>query len=261
MALECEVYALPMHIMHAALLAIGVLAIAIAAEMIFAGTIMFWLAGGLATLALLADADLFSFVMTESLTFSLYSLAALSMVPALKAPRFGKSCWWRCLFGLLALTRASHVILALVVPCCWRSITDGPMHNGGRSRTPGGVRNRLDGCGQPVARPQCSVRRTLGLTEEYGSATLIERFAYNDMSAREFLLAFPYCLPEVGPPLIERAFGPAAMAAFRLPYASQLFPCRPAPSRQADRGPWPAGSADRWIAREEMSRNWWRHLL
>ena len=66
-----------MHIMHAALLAIGVLAIALAAEMIFASTMTFWLAGILATLALLADADLFSFVMTESITFSLYSLAAL----------------------------------------------------------------------------------------------------------------------------------------------------------------------------------------
>src|SRR5215207_5296 len=111
---ECEVYALPMHLIHAAVLAIGVLAIALAAEMIFAGT--FWLAGGLATLALLSDADLFSFVMTESLTFSLYSLAVLSMVLALKAPRFWKVMMTGCLFGLITLTRASHVILAMVVP-------------------------------------------------------------------------------------------------------------------------------------------------
>src|SRR5215213_1130687 len=85
---QCEVYALPMHLIHAALLTVGVLAIALAANVIFASSITFWLAGGLATLALLADADLFSFVMTESLTFSLYSLAALSMVSAMKAPRF-----------------------------------------------------------------------------------------------------------------------------------------------------------------------------
>jgi len=37
-----------------------------------------------------------------------------------------------------------------------------------------------------------------GLTEEYGSATLIERFAYNDMTAWEFMLAFPYCVPGIG---------------------------------------------------------------
>src|SRR5947209_538405 len=66
---ECEVYARPMHLMHAGLLALGVLAIALAAEIMFASTIVFWLAGILATVALLPDADLFSFVMTESLTF------------------------------------------------------------------------------------------------------------------------------------------------------------------------------------------------
>jgi hypothetical protein len=58
-----------MHIMHAALLALGVLAIAFAAELIFGRRAAFWLAGGLATLALLPDADLFSFIMTESITF------------------------------------------------------------------------------------------------------------------------------------------------------------------------------------------------
>src|ERR671921_2511002 len=101
---ECETYALPMHLIHAALLAIGVLAIAVAGEMIFAGAIIFRLAGGLATVALLADADLFSFVMTESLTFSLYSLAALSLIASLKAPRFFRILMMGCLFGLLTLT-------------------------------------------------------------------------------------------------------------------------------------------------------------
>ena len=41
---------------------------------------MFWLAGILATVALVPDAELFSFVMTESITFSLYSLMMLAMV-------------------------------------------------------------------------------------------------------------------------------------------------------------------------------------
>ena len=53
---------------------------------------MFWLAGSLATLALLPDADLFSFVMTESVTFSLYSIAALALVLALQAPRVLRIC-------------------------------------------------------------------------------------------------------------------------------------------------------------------------
>ena len=72
--------------MHAAFLAAGVLAIAFAAEFIFASSTVFWLAGGLATLALLPDADLFSFAMTESVTFALYSVAALALVLALRAP-------------------------------------------------------------------------------------------------------------------------------------------------------------------------------
>ena len=84
---DCEAYARPMLIMHAAFLALGVLAVAFAAELIFTSSAVFWLAGTLATLALLPDADLFSFVMTESVTFSLYSIAALALVLALKAPR------------------------------------------------------------------------------------------------------------------------------------------------------------------------------
>ena len=161
---ECEVYALPMHLIHAALLAVGVLAIALAAEMIFAGTITFWLAGGLATLALLADADLFSFVMTESLTFSLYSLAALSLIlgledtAVLESPGGGMPVRAACpdtrLVRRFGVGRAGAVRDLL------------PM---GRQRgmaadraAPGGIRNRLDGGGQPMARPQCGVDRTLG---------------------------------------------------------------------------------------------------
>ena len=52
------------------------------------------------------------------------------------------------------------------------------------------------------------------LTEEYGSAALIERFAFDDMSAREFVLAFPYCLPGIGEPVVNWAFGQQAMARF-----------------------------------------------
>jgi hypothetical protein len=70
---ECEIYVQPMHLIHALLLALGVLAVARAAEVMFARRMVFWLAGALATGALLAEADVFSFLMTESMTFSLYS--------------------------------------------------------------------------------------------------------------------------------------------------------------------------------------------
>jgi hypothetical protein len=100
-----------------------------------------------------------------------------------------------------------------------------------------------------------------GLTEEYGSATLIERFAYNDMSAREFLLAFPYCLPEVGSPLVNLTFGPAAMARFVYHTPESFFHTG---RFRRDKLVEAYGRLDPLIggiAWEEMSGNWWRHLV
>ena len=258
---QCEVYARPMHIIHALLLSVGVLAIAFTATLIFCGTTTFWLAGALATLALLADADLFSFVMTESVTFSLFSLATLSLIASLKAPRFWKVLMVGGLFGLLTLTRASHLILALVVPFLLALYYRWADARWGR------IAHLLVAFAMGwmvvvspwLARNAVSVGHW-GLTEEYGSVTLIERFAYNDMSAREFLLAFPYCLPEVGPPLINLTFGPAAMARFVYHTPESFFH---AGRFRRDKLVEAYGRLDPLIggiAREEMSRNWWRHL-
>jgi hypothetical protein len=212
----CEVYARPMHLLHAALLTLGVLAIALAAETIFASSLVFWLAGVLATLALLPETNLFSFVMTESVTFSLYSIAALALVRALQAPRARNFVLAGCLFGLLCLTRTSFVVLALVVPglIAFHALR----HSSGTRRT---VLQQVSAfalgwllmVGPWVVRNGVSVGRW-GLTEEYGSVALIERFAFDDMSLREYLLAFPYCLPEIGEPAVKRAFGPHAMDRF-----------------------------------------------
>ena len=46
---ECEVYATPIHIIHAFLLALGVLAVALSGELIFGSARVFWIAGALAT--------------------------------------------------------------------------------------------------------------------------------------------------------------------------------------------------------------------
>ncbi len=62
----CEPYATPMRIIHAFLLALGVLAATArhrgnaAGERIFASAAVFWLAGALATLGLVAESDIFS---------------------------------------------------------------------------------------------------------------------------------------------------------------------------------------------------------
>ena len=226
---ECDVYARPMHIMHAAFLTLGVLAIAFAAELIFTSSAVFWLAGSLATVALLPSADLFSFVMTESITFSLYSIAALALVLALKAPRLPRIVLVGLLFGLLCLTRPSFVVLAPVVigliaindiwvsPVRWRSVLG---HGFAFALA------WLVIVGPWLVRNAVSAGKW-GLTEEYGSAALIERFAFDDMTAREFVLAFPYCLPGIGEPVVNWAFGPQAMARFVYHKTRKLFSRRP----------------------------------
>jgi hypothetical protein len=260
---ECEVYARPMHLMHAAFLALGVLAIALSAEVIFASNAVFWLAGILATLALLPDADLFSFVMTESVTFSLYSVAALALVLALKAPRLHRLLLVGCLFGLLCLIRPSFVVLAPVVlvviavngrwlsPVPWRAVANHALAF---------LLAWLVVVGPWLVRNGVSVGKW-GLTEEYGSATLIERFAFDDMSAREFVLAFPYCLPLIGEPAVGWAFGPEAMARFAYDAPGSFFR---AGRLHRDRLIAAHGRLDPQIGeviRDEMRQRWWRYLL
>jgi hypothetical protein len=260
---ECEAYARPMHIMHAALLALGVLAIALAAEVIFVNRAVFWLTSVLATLALLPDADLFSFVMTESITFCLYSMAALVLVLALRAPRLHWIVPLGLLFGLLCLTRPSFVVLApvvvglIAVNGLWR------LHAGGRTVLGHALAFAfawLVAVGPWVVRNAVAVGKW-GLTEEYGSATLIERFAFDDMSAREFVLAFPYCLPGIGEPVVNGAFGPQAMARFVYSTPGSFFEVG-----RTRRGGLVAahGRLDPLIKDligEEMRQRWWRYVL
>jgi hypothetical protein len=100
-----------------------------------------------------------------------------------------------------------------------------------------------------------------GLTEEYGSATLIERFAFDDMSAREFVLAFPYCLPGIGEPVVNGAFGPQAMARFVYSTPGSFFEV----GRTRRDGLVAAhGRLDPLIKDligEEMRQRWWRYVL
>jgi hypothetical protein len=260
---ECEAYARPMHLMHAAFLALGVVTIAFAAESIFGSRAIFWLAGGLATLALLPDADLFSFVMTESVTFALYGMAALALVLFLKAPSVPRVLPVGLLFGLICLTRPSFVVLAPVViglvavNALWLSPTAGRalLHHALAF-----VLAWLAVVGPWLARNAVSVGKW-GLTEEYGSAALIERFAFDDMGARELLLAFPYCLPGIGPPVVDRAFGRQAMARFAYSTPGSFFEAGRA---RRDALVAAHGRLDPLIKdliRDEMRERWWRYLL
>ena len=257
----CDAYATPVRVIHAALLALGVVALALCGSLIFASTRVFWIAGALATASLAAEAFIFSYVMTESLTFSLYSVTMLLAVLAWKS---GNTKWWGftglCL-GLLCLTRPSFVVLipALLLliaiggrflkakPSAWKSaavfitavaLTIGPW----------------------ILRNHFSVGKW-GLTEEYGAAVLIERLAYNDMSPMEFVTAFPYCTPGLGDMLFDQVYGRDSMHRFVYHTRDSFF--------HVGRGRRDAlvqehGRLDPLIGeivRDEMRTSWWRHLL
>jgi hypothetical protein len=221
---ECEVYARSMLLVHALLLALGVLAIARAAETIFDNRALFWIAGVLATIALLPDAELFSFVMTESLTFFLYSTAALAMVLALKRPGVANTVAAGLLFGLLCLTRASFLaivpVVAVLIAINGRWIVRANFHAIAQQCLLFTIAFAAV-VGPWIVRNGVSAGKW-AMSEEYGSAAIVERFAYNDMTWREYLLAYPYCLPEVGEPLVNRTFGPRAMERF-VYYAPRSF--------------------------------------
>ncbi len=260
---ECDVYATPIRIIHAALLALGVLCVAICGEIIFGSTRVFWIGGALATAGLTAEADMFSFIMTESLTFSLYSIVMFFAVLAWKRLSTLYCVLAGLWLGLLCLTRPSFVILipVLMALIAWRA----------RWLATGGTRSTWTGAlaftvatavviGPWIVRNHVSVGKW-GLTEEYGSAVLIERFAYNDMSAREFITAFPYCTPGLGDIAFDQIYGKDSMHRFVYHTRDSFF--------HVGRGRRDAlvkehGRLDpliRGIVLDEMRANWWRHLL
>src|SRR5262249_33518867 len=221
----------------------------------------FWLAGALATGSLALEADMFSFIMTESLTFSLYAIFMLFAALAWKrTSTFYCALAWLFL-GLLCLTLPSFVIL---IPAVMALIAL-------RARWTGGVRfewGAVLACtsativvmGPWLVRNHVSVGKW-GLTEEYGSAVLIERFAYNDMTPWEFVTAFPYCTPGLGDLAFDLVYGKDSMHRFVYHTRDSFF--------HVGRGRRDAlvtehGRLDPLIAGimlDEMRANWWRHLL
>jgi len=259
---DCEIYVRPMHVIHGLLLALGVLAIARAGEVIFTRAMVFWLAGALATGALLADADLFSFLMTESMTFSLYGLTMLALAVGWTTAKRRYFVMAGLALGLLCLARFSYLVAVLVIPVLifLSARFFARPHRWAATSVlmfalaflavllPWAIRNAI------------SVGK-FALTEEYGSVTLIERLAFDQMTAREFFLAFPFCIPEIGPRAIQSAFGPDAMTRFQYDAPVSFYRI---------------GAGQRWalvaahkridpiigeLFRAEMKKNWWRYIL
>jgi 4-amino-4-deoxy-L-arabinose transferase-like glycosyltransferase len=260
---ECEVDATPMHIIHAFLLGLGVLAVALSAELIFGSARVFWIAGVLAIGSLSAKADLFSYIMTESMTVSLYSIFALFAVRAWRSSRILYFALAGIFLGLLCLTRASFIVLIpimfLLVLLNGRWLANKSIRSSW-SHILAFATACLIVVGPWMARNHFSVGKW-GLTEEYGSATLIERFAYNDMTAWEFMLAFPYCMPGIGDIAFDQVDGKDSMHRFLYRTHGSFFQVgrdrRGSLVNQYDRlDPLIAG-----IVLDEMRTNWWRHLL
>ena len=259
---ECEVYARPIHVIHGFLLALGVLAIALCGELIFGSIRVFWLSGMLATGSLAVDADLFSFVMTESMTISLYSIFALFILLAWKTSRLFYVVLAGFSLGLLCLTRPSFVVL---IPVALVLI----VLNGHRIlRNPRTTRRHffafaaacLIVLGPWLVRNHLSVGKW-GLTEEYGSAVLIERFAYNDMTRWEFMLAFPYCTPGIGDIAFDQVYGKDSMHRFVYHTQDSFFHVGRARRDALVKEHGRLDPLINGIILDEMRANWWRHLL
>src|SRR5688572_28815645 len=175
---ECEVYARPINILHALFLTLAVLAIARAAELIRPGGISFYSAGAAATFALAIEANLFSFVMTEAVVFSLYSITALAMLKSWVTDRVQ----WRyaalsgLLLGVLVMTRTAYIILAPVLLLLIFAVVR--MRDRRRSPLPSMI--AFTACFVIAVVPwalrnQVQIGK-FTLTEEYGALSLIERF-------------------------------------------------------------------------------------
>lgn len=260
---ECDVYVWPMLLIHALLLTLGAVAVARAAELLFAERGIFWLTGVVATVALLADANQFSFLMTESMTFSLYTLAMLAMVLGWATSKSRYFVMAGFGLGVLCLTRFSFLVAALVMPALIvinSRFVVRPHRGWAAVSVLGFVLAFLAVIVPWATRNAISVGK-FGLSEEYGSVTLVERFAYDQMILREFVLAFPYCLPKIGPGFVGDTFGPDAMTRFQYDVPNSFYAIgvghRDALTKQFTRIDPILGE----VVGHEMKDNWWRYIL
>ena len=239
---ECETYATPIHIVHALLLAFGVLAIAQSGALIFLSTRVFWLAGALAIGSLFAEGDTVLAWKTSRIRY--FALAGIFL-------------------GLLCLTRPSFVVVIPVMLALIVLNGRWLVHKNSTSLCTH-LLVFVTACfvvvGPWIVRNHVSVGKW-GLTEEYGSAVLIERFAYNDMTAREIMLAFPYCTPGIGDIAFDQVYGKDAMHRFVYHTRDSFFHVG---RGRRDMLVKEYGHLDPLIAGivlDETRMNWWRHLL
>jgi hypothetical protein len=260
---SCEPYDLPIRLLNALLLAIATVAIAATAELIFRRRSMFLVAGACALAALACEALIFSYIMTESTIFALYGVFMLAIVLAWRSGRTGHFILGGALLGLLCLAKPSYLVLLPIVA----ALSFVYLYWLAEPRRPHALGRVLAFClafgcvaGAWVARNAVSVGK-FGFTEEYGAVVLIERFAYNDMTLREFFQAFPYCTPGLGEIAFDPVYGTDSMHRFTYHTAGSFFHVG---RDRRDTLVAQYGRVDPLISgiiRDEMRNDWWRHLL
>jgi 4-amino-4-deoxy-L-arabinose transferase-like glycosyltransferase len=259
----CDAYDLPIRLLNALLLAIAVVAIAAAAELMFRRRAMFLAAGFCVLVALACEASAFSYIMTESAIFVIYSVFMLAIVLAWRSGRTGHFILGGVLLGLLCSTKPSYLVLFPIVA----ALSFVYLYWLAEPRRPHALGRVLAFClafscvaGAWAVRNGVSVGK-FGFTEEYGAVVLIERFAYNDMTVREFFQAFPYCTPGLGEVVFDPVYGTDSMHRFTYHTEGSFF--------HVGRGRRDAlvaryGRLDPLISdiiRDEMRNDWWRHLF
>lgn len=259
----CEPYTLPIRLFNALLLAIGVTARASAAQLLLRRRGVYLLAALFALWALWVESNILCLVMTESAIFGLYGLLTWAVLHAWSLNRIWHFATSGALLGILCLTKPSFLALLAVL------VGTSLVHRYRIAKLPHTkivshlvVFALALGCVLAgwAARNLASMGK-FALTEEYGSAALIERFAYDDATAREFFQAFPYCTPGIGDLAFDPVYGTDSMHRFVYHTAGSFFHVgrdrREELLRQNGRlDPLVGG-----IIRDEMRTNWWRYLL
>jgi hypothetical protein len=194
-------------------------------------------------------------------TFALYTFTTALMAAGMAT---GRRAWFfaaGAMLGVLCLTRASYLVLAPAISVL--ILVSGALASAPRRwrwREALGFLVAFALVFTPwIARNAVSLGKP-AVSEEYGAAALIERFAFNGMTGSEFALAFPYCVPHLGPAIAGAIARPGAMARFEWNTPNSFF-AEGRARRVAlveKHGKLDPVMGD--LLREEMRPNWWRHI-
>jgi hypothetical protein len=259
---QCAAYTRPMMVIHAILLSVGVVAVALAGQLIVSVPWIFPVTTVVAAIGVFSHAGLFSFMMTEALTFCLYSVVMLAFIACIKHPRTILFASSGVGLALLVLVRPSFIVLSALLPALlilrhWSRRTAGSL-----------LRKAVVFliCFEAVLLPwqirNYSSVGKFGLSEEYGAFNIIVRFGYNQMTLAGGLIAFPAALPQIGLPLTRALFGAEAPRQLGWGWegsslygagSGKVFELR---SKYGRLDPIILG-----VIADELRENWWKYLL